>query len=115
VEGTAQQVDNSIAGWMNFVTVNIIWKLMQSSWTVVLQFERSVLQLTICAMYCTAGGHYYFILNGLCFSEHYEIITAQPVDSVVACWLVCVTVNVMWNVLHSNWTVVLQFELSLLQ
>jgi len=48
VEDTAQQVDSGTAEWMECVTVNIMWKLLHSRWTVVLQVEWSVLQLTLC-------------------------------------------------------------------
>jgi len=43
VEGTAHQVDSSIAAWMVCVTVNIMWKVLHSRWTGVLQVEWSVL------------------------------------------------------------------------
>jgi len=36
VEGTAQQMDNGTAPWMNCVTINIMWKILHSRWTVVL-------------------------------------------------------------------------------
>jgi len=44
VEGTAQQVDSTIAGRMECVTVNIMWKVQHSTWTVVRQVELSLLQ-----------------------------------------------------------------------
>jgi len=71
MEDTAQQVDSSIAAWMECVTVNIIWKLLHSRWTVVLQLECSVLQWTLYWKYFTAGGQCYCRLNGVCYSEHY--------------------------------------------
>jgi len=115
VEGTAQQVDSGIAGWMVCVTVNIMWKVLHSRWTVVLQVEWSVLQWTLCGKYCTDGGQWYCGLNGVCYSEHYVEGSAQQVDSVTAGWMECVTVNMMWKVLHSRWTVLLQFDWSVLQ
>jgi len=58
-----------------------MWKLLKSKWTVVLQLKWSVLQLTLFGRYCTAGGQWYFSLNGVCYSEHYVASTAQQVDS----------------------------------
>jgi len=43
VEFTAQQVDRYIAGWMEYGTVNFMWKLQHSMWAVLLQVEWSVL------------------------------------------------------------------------
>jgi len=61
--------------------VNSMWIVLQSRWTVVLWFEWSVLQLTVCGRYCTAGGQWYCGLNGVCYSEQYMEDTAQQVDS----------------------------------
>jgi len=44
LEDTAEQVENGIGVLIECVTVNIIWKILQSRWTVVLEFEWSVLQ-----------------------------------------------------------------------
>jgi len=162
VEGTAQQVDSFIAGWMECVTVNFMWKLLHSRWTVLLQVEWSVLKWTSCGRYCSAGGqcycrlngvwysdHYvedsaqqfevllqfewsvlqwnlcgkystecgqwYFSLNGVCYSEHFSEDTSQQIDSVITVWMECVTVNIMWKILHNSWTVLLQVEWSVLQ
>jgi len=115
VEGTTQQVDSDIAAWMECVTVNIMLKVLHSRWTVVLQLEWSVLEWTLCGRYCTAGGQWYCRLNGVCYSEHYVEGTTQQVDSGIAGWMECVTVNIMWKVLHSRWTVVLQLEWSVLE
>ena len=41
--------------------------------------------------------------------------TSQQVDSSIAARMECVTVNIMWKILHSRWAVVLQFEWSVLQ
>jgi len=49
------------------------------------------------------------------YSEHYVVGTAQEVESGIAVWMECVTVNIMWNVLHSRWTVVQKVEWSALQ
>ena len=81
VDDTAQQVDSDIVAWMDCVTVNIVWKLLQSRWTVVLWLEWSVLQCTLCGRYCTAGGQWYCGLNGVCYIEHYVEGTEQQVDS----------------------------------
>jgi len=115
VEDTSQQVDSSIAAWMLCVTVNIMWKILHNRWTVVLQLEWHVLQWTLCGRYFTAGGQFYCSLNGMCYSEHYVEDTSQQVDSCIAAWMACVTVNIMWKILHSKWTVVLQLEWSALQ
>ena len=100
---------------MECVTVNIMWKVLHSRWTVVLQLEWSVLQWTLSGRYFTAGGQWYCSLNGVCYSEHYVEDTSQQVDSVIAGWMECVTVNNIWKVLHSRWTVLLQVEWSVLQ
>jgi len=114
VVGTAQQMDSGIAGWIVCVRANIMWKVLHIRWTAVLHVEWSVLHGTLCGMYCTAGWHLYFRLNGVCFIERYVESTAQQVDSGIGGWMVCVTVNIMLKVLYSRWTVVLQVEWSVL-
>ena len=52
---------------------------------------------------------------GVCYSEHYVEVTAQQVERGIACWMEFVTVNIMWKLLHSRWTVVLQFGWRVLQ
>jgi len=54
-------------------------------------------------------------LNVMCYSEQYVEGTAQQVDNGIVCRMECVTVNSMWKVLHSKWTVVLWVECSVLQ
>jgi len=115
VEDISQQVDSGIATWMKCVTVNIMWKILHSKWTVVLQLEWSVLQWRVSGRYFTAGGQWYCNLNELCYSENYVEDTSQQLDSGIATWMNCVTVNIMWKILHSRWTVVLQLEWSVLQ
>ena len=110
VEGTAQQVESGIVAWMMCVTVNRMWKVLHSRWTVVLCVEWSVLQWTVCGSYWTAGGLLYCGLNGVCYNEHYVEGTAQQVDSSIISWMVCVTVNIMWMVLHSRWKVLFWVE-----
>ena len=114
MDGTARQVNCGIAGWMVCITVSIIWKILHSRWTVVLQGEWSVLQWTLSGRYCTAGGRWYCRLNGVCYCEHYVEDTAQQLDSSIAGWMECVTVKIMWKILHSRSTVELQFEWSVL-
>jgi len=115
MEVTAQQEDSFIAGRMECVTVNIMWKALYSKWTVVLQVEWSVLQWTLCGKHCTASGQWYCRLNGVCYSEQYVECTAHQEDSDTWDWMECVTVNIMWNLLHSRSTVKLKFEWSVLR
>jgi len=115
VEGTAQQVDSRIAGWVKGDRVNIMWKELHSRWTVALQVEWRVLEWTLCGRYCTAGGQWYCRLKGVCYSKYYVEDTEQQVDSGTAGWMVCVTVNIMWKVLHSRWTVELKVEWRVLE
>jgi len=95
MEDTSQQVDIFIAASMNCVTVNIIWKILHSRWTVVLQLECSALQWTLYGKYFTAGGQCYCSLNGVCYSEHYVEDTSQQVDSGIPAWTKCFTVNII--------------------
>ena len=115
VECTAQQAESGIVGWVDCVTVNIMWKVLQSKWTMYLWLELCVLHWTVCGRYCTAGGEWYCELNGVCYSEHYVERTAQKVDSVLVAWIVFVTVNIMRKVLHRRWTVLLWDEWIVLQ
>jgi len=115
VEVTAQRVDCGIVGWMGCVRVNSMLKVLHSVWTVVLWVEWSVLQWTVCGRYCTAGGQWYCGLNGLCYSEQYVEGTAQRVDYDILGWMECVTMNSMWNVLHSRWTMVLWVYWNVIQ
>ena len=115
VEVTAQQVESCIVCWMECATENSMWKILHSRWTVVLWAECSVFQWTVCGRYLTAGGQWFCVLNGVFWSEQYVEGTAQQVDCVIVCRMECVTINIMWNVLHSRWTVILWFEWSVLQ
>jgi len=112
---TSQHLFYGFAVWIECVTVNIIWKILHSRWTVVLQFERSALQWTLSGRYFTADVQWYCRLKKVCYSEHYVVDTLQQVYSGIAAWMECVTVNIIWKILHSRWTVVLQFEWSELQ
>ena len=60
VEVTSQHVDSFIANGMECVRVNIIWRLLQSTWTVLLRLDE------------------------VCYSEYYVECTAQQVDSGIA-------------------------------
>jgi len=67
---------------MECVTVNIMWKVLHSRWTVVLQQEE-VCCSEHCGRYCTAGGQWY------CSKKKYVTVnivegTAQQVDSGIA-------------------------------
>jgi len=66
-------------------------------------------------MYFTAGGEWCCGLYVVCYSEQYVEVTAQQVDSSIVGWNECVTVNSMWKILQSRWTVVLWVECFVLQ
>jgi len=51
----------------------------------------------------------------VCYSENYVEETAQLVDSAIAGGMECVTVIIMWKLLHSRWTVIFPVEWSVLQ
>ena len=115
LEGTSLQVESGIAAWMKCVTVNINWKILHDRWTVVLLLEGSVLQWTLSGRYFTAGGQWYCGLNVVCYSEYYLEDTSHQVDGCIAAWMKCVTVNIIWKIFHSRWTVVLPLQCSVLQ
>jgi len=58
--------------------------------------------------YVTACEQLYCSLNGVCYSEHYMEDTSQQVDNYIAAWMECVTMNIIWKIIHSMWTVLLQ-------
>ena len=111
LDHTSEQVDSVIAFWMECVSVNVIWKTLRCTWTVVLQVEWSVLQWTSAGRYFKAWGQW-FSLNGVRYSEHHLEDTSQHVDSGNAAWMKCVKVNIIWKILHSTWTVVKRLEWS---
>ena len=115
LQDTLQQADSSIAAWMNCVTVNIIWKMPHNMRTVSLRLEWSMWQWTLSGRYFTAGGQWHCGLNEVCYSEHYLEGISQQADSGIMAWMKFVTANIIWNVLHSRWTVVLPLECSMLQ
>ena len=115
VENNSHQVVSSIAAWVECVAVNIMWKIIHNRWSVVLLLECSVLHWTLGGRYFTAGGQWYCSLNEVCCIEHHVEDNSQQVNSGIAAWMECVTVNVMWKIFHSRWTVVLQLEWSVLQ
>ena len=84
-------------------------------WSWVLHVIREKVQVTFVGRYFPAGGQWYCRLNRVCYSESYLEGTSQQVDSGIAAWMECVTVKVIWKVLHSRWTVVLPLEQSVLQ
>ena len=88
---TAQQVDSCIAAWMDCVAVNIMWMVLHSKWTVLLQLELIVLQWTLCD------------------------VTAQQVESCILFWMEFATVYIMWKLRHSSWAVSLWLEWSVLK
>jgi len=93
---------------MECVTVKIMSEIMLNRWIDVFQLEWNVLQLKLCGRNCTAAVQWYCSLNRVCYSEHYVKGTAQQVDSSIEFWMVCVTVNIMKNLLHCSWTVLFQ-------
>ena len=114
VESTAHQVDSAIVGWMEYVTLNSMWKLLHSRRTMLLWLEWGVLQWTTCRCYCTSGGEVYCGLNEVCYYKHYVEVTAQQLDSGILCRKECDIVKIMWKLLHSWWAVVLWFECRVL-
>jgi hypothetical protein len=115
LEDTLQQMDSGVAAWIKCVTVNIIWKILHSRCTVLLQLEWSVLQWTLSGRYFTESGQCYCSWNDVNYSEHYLEDTSQQVDSGVAACMKCVTVNIICKILHRRWTVLLQLERNALQ
>ena len=138
VESPAHEVDSDIVCCMWCVTVNIMRKVLLSRWSVVLWVECSVLQLTLCGRYCTAGGQLYCGLNGVCYSEQYVECISEQVDKLLWVewsvlqwtvsgsystaggqlyfgWMKSVTVNIMWRILHSWWIIVLWVEWSVIK
>jgi len=51
----------------------------------------------------------------VCYIESYVEGTAQKVYCLIAGRMGCVTLNMMWKLLHSIWRVLLQVEWSMLQ
>jgi len=37
------------------------------------------------------------------WSEHYLEDTSEQVDIVIAAWMECVRVNIIWKIFHSRW------------
>jgi len=60
---------------------------------------------TLCGGYSIAGGQWYFSLNEFSYSEQYVEITSQQVYSCIVARMMYVTLNIMWKLLHSSWTV----------
>ena len=53
-------------------------------------------------------------LNGVCYCEHTLEDTTHLVDSFIVGGMDCVTMNIIWNLLHCRWKVDLQVEWSVL-
>jgi hypothetical protein len=84
-------VVTGIAIWLKCVTVNIIWKTIQSMWKRALLLEWNALQWN-------------------CIED-----TSQQVVTVIAAWLKCVILNIRWKILHIKCSLIFLFEWSALQ
>jgi len=51
----------------------------------------------------------------VCYSEHYLEDTLRQVDTGIGVLMECVSVNIIWKILYGRWTLVLEFECSVLQ
>ena len=100
LESTSQQLDCGIEAWTKCVTVNIIWKILHSMWTVLFQLKLNVIKLSSFGRYITQTGQWYCSLNAIWYSEHYLQDTLQQVDSGFAVWKKCDTLNIIWKILH---------------
>jgi hypothetical protein len=69
----------------------IIFYILHSIWTLVLQLEWIV------------------------YTNNYLEVISQQVDTCIAASLKRVRVNIIWNLFHSSWTLLLQLEWSALQ
>jgi len=112
LEDTVKQVDSIIVTWMEYVTANYTRYILHSWCCVILQLQRSMLEWNLFGSYCTAGGQCYFSLNGDCYSERYMEGTTQQDDSIIAAWMRCFTMNPVWKVMHSMWSVVWSWKCS---
>ena len=74
-----------------------------------------MLQWTLHGSYSTIVGQWRCGLNGVCYSEQNVEGTAQQVDRAIVGSMECVSVNIMWKLLHGRWTVVFWLERSVLQ
>jgi len=52
-------MDSGIVAWIECVTVTIMWKVVNSRGTVLLQLQKNDLQWTLCGKYFTASGKWY--------------------------------------------------------
>jgi hypothetical protein len=59
MENTSKQVASDIAAWIKCVRVNITLKILHSKSALVLLFEWSALQWTLCGRYFTTDGQWY--------------------------------------------------------
>ena len=90
-EDNSDQMDTGIAAW---------------------QFA---LKWAIYGRYFTASGHCYCSLNDVRYSENYMEDISQQVENSITAWMKCVTVNIVWKIIHSRWKLVLQLECSALE
>jgi hypothetical protein len=107
--------DTGFAGWMNCVTVNIIWKLVHSRRLYLFQLEWNMLQWILYWRYFGAGGHWYCRLNELCYSEYCMEVSSQQEVILIAPWMKYVTVDIIREIIRSKRTLLLQFERSVVQ
>jgi hypothetical protein len=114
MEDTSQQVNTDIAFWMNCLTVNIIWMILKSRWTLILHFEWIYLQWILYGRYLKAGEQWYWSLNEMPYSECYMEDTSQQENTDIAVWMKCLKVNIIGKILHSKWTLILQFRMKYL-
>ena len=81
---TSQQVDSGISARIKCNRVNIIWKILQRKWTVILHLEWHMIQWTLSRRYFTVGGQWFCSLNEVWSSEHYLAIFAVEVCDIAA-------------------------------
>jgi hypothetical protein len=104
MEVTLQQVNSDISVWLKWLRVNIIWKILHSRWTLVLQFQWISLQWLLFGKYFTSVEHWYCSLNEVPYSEYYMVDTSQQVDTDIAVWMNYLTVSIIWKILQCRWT-----------
>lgn len=87
------------------VTVNIICKILYSSWMLVWQLEWCALQWTLSVRYFTMGGPWYFTLNKVCYSQHSGKIWGMKIGQIwqmnILVW--CPLGDVMWTKLQISY------------
>jgi len=104
-----------MTAWMMCVRVNIICKILHNRWIPIWQLEWCALKWTLSVRYFTAGGYWYDSSNDVRYSEHYLEDTLQQEDRGMTDGMMCVTVNIICNLLYSMWILVWQLEEFALQ